>query len=325
MGTKARYHLTYISNSQIKWYFSEDHKFVKHNQRIMTFNGLQDARTFFMRYARGHTDTFLRNRSIHNFHFEADGKKAQSVYSEKNQMELLNLALKVNPLQQKTKVKTTQDEKPLNPVLSETVNAKVLKKIELRPNLPSTVPEFITYLHENHHILIMDLEFYPDRSSNNTVFHMEQIAGHYFDTVHGFNYMPYAPSTMTPNEQLKFLATSDLPMSLAKQITATEIIKRIEKFIQFYEIDTLLSWDNGQDFKILKQDQQFKPFKTLRQIDLSNIVASELYEDQAHTHIGLKRACRLFNLQHEGEWHTASDDVNMINKLCQRLYQMNKF
>lgn len=325
MGTKAHYHLTYISNSKIKWYFSEDHKFIKHKQRMMTFNGLQDARSFFMRYARGHADTFLRNRSIHNFYFEATGKKAQPVYSEKNQIELLNLALKVNPLQQKTKIKTTQNEKPLNPVFSEITNAKVLKKIELQPDLPSTVPEFITYLHENHKILIMDLEFYPDRSSNNTVFHMEQIAGHYFDTIHKFNYMPYAPSTMTPTEQLKFLATSDLPMSLAHQITATEIIKRIEEFIQFYKIDTLLSWDNSQDFKILKQDQQFKPFKTLRQIDLSNIVASELYENQPHAHIGLKRACQLFNLQHEGEWHTASDDVNMINKLCQRLYHMNKF
>lgn len=325
MGTKAHYHLTYISNSKIKWYFSEDHKFIKHKQRMMTFNGLQDARSFFMRYARGHADTFLRNRSIHNFYFEATGKKAQPVYSEKNQIKLLNLALKVNPLQQKAKIKTTQNEKPLNPVFSEITNAKVLKKIELQPDLPSTVPEFITYLHENHNILIMDLEFYPDRSSNNTVFHMEQIAGHYFDTIHKFNYMPYAPSTMTPTEQLKFLATSDLPMSLAHQITATEIIKRIEEFIQFYKIDTLLSWDNSQDFKILKQDQQFKPFKTLRQIDLSNIVASELYENQPHAHIGLKRACQLFNLQHEGEWHTASDDVNMINKLCQRLYHMNKF
>lgn len=325
MGTKAHYHLTYISNSKIKWYFSEDHKFIKHKQRMMTFNGLQDARSFFMRYARGHADTFLRNRSIHNFYFEATGKKAQPVYSEKNQIELLNLALKVNPLQQKAKIKTTQDEKPLNPVFSEITNAKVLKKIELQPDLPSTVPEFITYLHENHNILIMDLEFYPDRSSNNTVFHMEQIAGHYFDTIHKFNYMPYAPSTMTPTEQLKFLTTSDLPMSLAHQITATEIIKRIEEFIQFYKIDTLLSWDNSQDFKILKQDQQFKPFKTLRQIDLSNIVASELYENQPHAHIGLKRTCQLFNLQHEGEWHTASDDVNMINKLCQRLYHMNKF
>lgn len=325
MGTKAHYHLTYISNSKIKWYFSEDHKFIKHKQRMMTFNGLQDARSFFMRYARGHADTFLRNRSIHNFYFEATGKKAQPVYSEKNQIELLNLALKVNPLQQKAKIKTTQNEKPLNPVFSEITNAKVLKKIELQPDLPSTVPEFITYLHENHNILIMDLEFYPDRSSNNTVFHMEQIAGHYFDTIHKFNYMPYAPSTMTPTEQLKFLATSDLPMSLAHQITATEIIKRIEEFIQFYKIDTLLSWDNSQDFKILKQDQQFKPFKTLRQIDLSNIIASELYENQPHAHIGLKRACQLFNLQHEGEWHTASDDVNMINKLCQRLYHMNKF
>lgn len=325
MGTKAHYHLIYISNSKIKWYFSEDHKFIKHKQRMMTFNGLQDARSFFMRYARGHADTFLRNRSIHNFYFEATGKKAQRVYSEKNQIELLNLALKVNPLQQKAKIKTTQDEKPLNPVFSEITNAKVLKKIELQPDLPSTVPEFITYLHENHNILIMDLEFYSDRSSNNTVFHMEQIAGHYFDTIHKFNYMPYAPSTMTPTEQLKFLTTSDLPMSLAHQITATEIIKRIEEFIQFYKIDTLLSWDNSQDFKILKQDQQFKPFKTLRQIDLSNIVASELYENQPHAHIGIKRACQLFNLQHEGEWHTASDDVNMINKLCQRLYHMNKF
>lgn len=325
MGTKARYHLIYISNSKIKWYFNEEHKFIKHKQRMMTFNGLQDARSFFIRYARGHSNTFLRNRSIHNFYFEATGKKTQPVYSEENQIELLNLALKVNPLQKKTKIKTTQDEKPLNPVFSENINAKVLKEIELRPDLPSTVPEFITYLHENHKILIMDLEFYPDRSSNNTVFHMEQIAGHYFDTIHKFNYMPYAPSTMTPTEQLKFLATSDLPMSLAHQITATEIIKRIEEFIQFYKIDTLLSWDNSQDFKILKQDQQFKPFKTLRQIDLSNIVASELYENQPHAHIGLKRACQLFNLQHEGEWHTASDDVNMINKLCQRLYHMNKF
>ena len=353
---KHRYNLVYQSNSGIKWYFNEEHKFVKKSNKIMTFANLSDGRSFFLRYARSNSKTFLHNRNLNNFKLISDGNVTQKAFNINNQPELLTLSMQVNPAQKTlSSIKellsqqkdilsddlnstsnstTSDDDKPLNPVIkTDDKNAtpeSILSSITLSEDLPSNISEFIDFLHENHNILILDLEFYQDLESKakdvQSIFHIEQISGQIFDTVHSFNYRPYNPDNMTAEEQLKFLTATDLPVSQAQLITKDAITKRIDEFIKFYQIDTLISWDNSLDFNILKQDSMFNPFKKLRHLDLSNIVyKSDINNPDTNGHAGLKRECKLYNLKHEGQWHNAYDDVTMIHKLCKRFYYMSSF
>lgn len=194
-----------------------------------------------------------------------------------------------------------------------------------------TIDQLVNYITNPHHnCLILDLEFYHrldypnDKSNPGSNQQIQQIAGQIFGVPHAkFNYRVFDPNDMSPKDQIDFLAKSNLPYSEAQLHILETIMKKIKAFIRYYDIDTIISYENAMDFYVINQDGFNDLFGGLNSIDLTDILRFNFTGANSNNPMvfrptSLYNLAQIFNLpDRESNWHQADHDVNVIAEILQ--------
>lgn len=177
----------------------------------------------------------------------------------------------------------------------------------------------LTEIHDN--AVIMDLEFYQDRRPGyENVQHVKQIAAIFLgDNLAIFNEYTFNDQLMNDTTQLEFLKRTDMSYSEALDININYVMNKFVNFLNENNVETIISWGNSHDFYVLNLDGCLKMLKDFAALDIEKILAkvnSKAKDSAGYVKMNLQSFCDLLNLNHDGAWHEALADCQMIKKVC---------
>lgn len=273
--------LRYLTKTGQHQYVTKKKGFTKQadTHKLILFQNLKEARNFHSNH-QNNTQLFGKMHDIKNFTiYNLQNKQQFPLVPSKNNKKIPNIKL------------ITDDSLSL-----------------------MTLTQFLN--NKQHHAIALDLEFYGNTNNPLGQQSIQQIAGVGIDQQFSFDYYPFSATEMPDSLQLKFLRHTNLPYQEAQKANLTQIIKRVEETIQAYQIDTIISWDNKYDFKMLSQAGFDNLFQNMHKIDLQKLVALEL-SDNGSMRPNLAHFCSTLNLQNQHAYHDAYYDSLMIKKLCE--------
>lgn len=170
--------------------------------------------------------------------------------------------------------------------------------------------------------LVLDLEFYNNKATPNTDdVRMQQIAGIMLDDPDSyFDYFTFEPDYMSFKDQVQFLKRVNEPYSEAMSYTPELVMQFVKKFIEDHGVQTILSWGNNTDFKVLRQEDVFDTFDNLQALDvektISKVTMPTATKDTVMPSLNLQAICEILGLKNPDPYHDALSDSNMIRRLC---------
>lgn len=185
-----------------------------------------------------------------------------------------------------------------------------------------TINELVQKLNEIHdNAVIMDLEFYQDRRPNyESIQHVKQIAAIFLgDNPAIFNEYTFNDQLMSDTNQLEFLKQTDMSYSEALDVNISYVMNKFLDFLNEHNVKTIISWGNSYDFYVLNIDGCLKMLKDFTALDIEKVLAKVNYKAKdpaGYVKMNLQSFCDLLNLSHDGIWHEALADCQMIKKVC---------